>query len=469
MKNTAFVLAALMWMLLTVVIRAEDTVDLVVLHVNDTHGRLAPYDLNGKSVGGIGRLSALVKQVRKESSNNVLLLHAGDMFSRGNPEVIYSGGQVNVLAFEKMGFDAMTPGNGEFYFGIENLQRQIARVSTPFVHANVTYKHHNGSILPPYVIKEIQGVKVGILGLGLIRPWHQSSQMLILNDPVETAKKYVPELRPKVDFLIALTHIGAKNDSLLAAAVPELDLIVGGDSHTRLDKPSRIARTNGNGRVPMVQARHYFQFLGRVDVKLKKDRGKYQVLRVDGKLLPIDERIESDAQMVAFVAGFSKPLNEVICRTEREIPNSRDERSALGDLVGEAVLHQTGADMVILTRNANTHGFAAGDIRLRDIYRIRQYRAPVMFARLSLDQIKTVLARNYQTAGCAFERQDNIVQNLKIHAEPDSLGTYLVAIERQVAFRHFLKNPDSKVTFDDTGQRVDTALERYLRGLRMIR
>ena len=153
---------------------ASDTVDLVVLHINDTHGKLSPYNLGGHNIGGIGRLSTLVKQVRAENPGRVLLLHAGDIFSRGEPVVIYTVGYVNLLAFEKMGFDAITPGNGEFYFGIENLKRQTSRVSTPFVHANVTYKHHDGLIFPPYLIKEIQGVKVGILGLGLIRPWHQS-------------------------------------------------------------------------------------------------------------------------------------------------------------------------------------------------------------------------------------------------------------------------------------------------------
>jgi 5'-nucleotidase/UDP-sugar diphosphatase len=118
------------------------------------------------------------------------------------------------------------------------------------------------------VIQEIQGIRVGILGLGLIRSWHHSSQPLTLHDPVETAARYAAEIKPQVDLLIALTHIGAKNDSLVAAAVPELDLIVGGDSHTRLDKPSRILRSNGKGAVPIVQAKDYFKFLGRTDISV---------------------------------------------------------------------------------------------------------------------------------------------------------------------------------------------------------
>ena len=113
----------------------------------------------------------------------------------------------------------------------------------------------------------------------------------------------------------------------------------------------------------------------------------------------------------------------------------------------------------------------AGDIFLNDIYRLRQYRPPVMLTRLSRDQIQAVLeARMYLTAGCSFGWKDKTISNLKIGAKPDSAGTYLVAMERQVAFRHFLRDAAfDSVVFDFTGQRVDTALERYLRDVKIIR
>lgn len=455
---------------LTVFVWADDTVDLVVLHINDTHGRFSPYESEGREVGGIARFATLVKKIRYENPGKVLLLHAGDIFSRGEPPVIYSGGEANVRAFEKIGFDVITPGNGEFYFGIENLQRQAARVSIPFVHANVTYKKHDGAIFPPYVIKHIQGVKVGILGLGLIRTWHQSSQHLTLNDPIETAKKYVTELRPNVDFLIALTHIGAKNDSLLAVAVPELDLIVGGDSHTRLDTPSLIKRVHGEGNVPMVQARHYYQFLGRVDVRLQKTQTGFRVVQVDGKLIPIDSRLKADPDIEAHIQAYSKPLDEVIGHTNVALPNVRNEDSAMGDLVAKAVLKQTRADVAIIERNGNTHGLEAGQIALKEIYRLRQYRAPILLARLDMGQIRALLnARNYQTSGMTYLRDGKNISNLQISAQPDSSGKYLVAIEKQPAFRHFLRNTETDtVRFDFTGQRVDTAVERYLRDVKAV-
>ena len=97
-------------------------INLVILHVNDTHGRLQPYQHQGASFGGIARLSTLLKQTRRENPGRVLFLHAGDIFSRGDPTTVYYGGRANFHAYEKMGVDAITPGNGEFYMGIENLQ-----------------------------------------------------------------------------------------------------------------------------------------------------------------------------------------------------------------------------------------------------------------------------------------------------------------------------------------------------------
>ncbi len=172
------------------VIWAGNPIHLIVLHVNDTHGKLQPHNTNSQTdIGGIARLSSLVKQIRQENPKNVLFLHAGDIFSRGDPVTVYYGGYVNLLAYEKMGVDAITPGNGEFYLGIENLQRQAARVSTPFVHANVTYKHHGGSIFPPYLIKNVNGVRVGILGLGLIRTWHQFDAKVESDPEIEALLK----------------------------------------------------------------------------------------------------------------------------------------------------------------------------------------------------------------------------------------------------------------------------------------
>ena len=446
-----------------------EKIELVVLHVNDTHGKMQPYEAGDwGEVGGIARLSTLVKRTRRENPNRVLFLHAGDIFSRGDPVTIYYGGLINFRAFEMMGVDAITPGNGEFYMGIENLQNQAARVSTPFIHANAIYKNHGNSIFPPYTIKEVNGVKIGILGLGLVRTWHNSSQKLTLGDPIEIAKKYVPELRPQVDLLIALTHIQAKNDSLLAAAVPELDLIVGGDSHTRLDTPSRIPRANGKGSVPVVQARHYYQFMGRVDIELQRDGDKIQVNKVDGRLIPINAEITADPEIESFIKRHADPLEEIIAHSEVELKNIRDARSPLGDLVAKAVQTQTRADIAVIYGNQGEFDIKPGPITLADVNRIRWYHSRLVSARLTGAQIQQLLAaRFYNVAGCQFNKVDEQLTDLSVDGHPiDLAATYLVTTEQQVVFRSPVFE---SVQVDFTGKRVDTAFEAYLRRVGTIR
>ena len=449
-------------------VSAGAKINLVILHVNDTHGRLQPYQHQGASFGGIARLSTLLKQTRRENPGRVLFLHAGDIFSRGDPTTVYYGGRANFHAYEKMGVDAITPGNGEFYMGIENLQEQAARVSTPFIHANAIYKHHGGSLFPPYIIKEVNGVTIGILGLGLVRSWHNSSHHLRLADPIEVAKQYVPELRPQVDLLIALTHIQAKNDSLLAAAVPELDLIVGGDSHTRLDSPSRIFRANSEGSVPMVQARHYFQFVGRVDIELERDQDNVRVNRVDGRLIPIDAKIEADPEINKVIAQYTKPLEEIIAHSEIDLPNNRDAPSPLGDLVAKAVLAQTRADIAVVYGNQGEVDIQPGPITLGDINRIRWYHSRLVTVRLTGAQIQQWLAAGFfNVAGCQFTKIHDQITDLRIGGQPVDLAAhYLVATEQQATFRN---TTFESLHLDFTGLRVDTAVEAYLRRVAVVR
>ena len=192
-------------------------------------------------------------------------------------------------------------------------------------------------------------------------------------------------------------------------------------------------------------------------------------MKLDGKLLPIDIRIKSDPKIDEMIKKFDDPLQEVICRAERDLDDSASRQLGAGKLVVDAVRHQTRADLAIVGGNSDTTGIAAGGIRLSDVVRLRQYHTPLMTARMKTDQIRTLLERQfYLTSGCTFTRQDTAITNLRIGGEmPSSDGTYLVALTKQVAFRSRkdLKN----VSYDQTGQRVDTALEKYLRTVKVVR
>ena len=442
-------------------------VDLVILHVNDTHGNLRSFEQEGKQVGGMARLATLMREIREENDGRMLLLHGGDIFSRGDPSTVYYGGEVNFRGMNRIGYDVLTPGNGEFYFGVENLLKQAAVAKFSITHANVVFRKDERLLFKPYVIKKVAGVRVAILGLGVIREGHVSARPLILRKPVETAKQIVPGLRKKADVLIALTHIGVRQDSVLAREVPEIDIIVGGHSHTRLDTPSRIPRPDG-GEVVIAQARDLHRFLGRLDVRLEKDGKAYRVAEVKGRLLPVDEQIPEDAEIVKLLDTYAEPLNRTVFTSEVALENPKSGESPMGNLVAEALRAEAEAEVALLDRSAVRGGVQVGTQSLADVLKIHPWRNRVLKLSLTGAQIRQALTdRDLLAAGCRFRKVEQGITDLEIAGAPaDSTRSYAVAMgEFVLAITPSLR----EAPFEETGHRIDTMLEAYLREREVIR
>jgi 2',3'-cyclic-nucleotide 2'-phosphodiesterase (5'-nucleotidase family) len=445
-------------------------VDLVILHINDTHGRLLPFDAQDqKSIGGIARLATLIKKIRNENAGRVLVLHAGDILSRGDTLTVYYGGEVDLAAMNAMDYDAFTPGNGEFYFGIENLRQQTALVRFPTLLANVVYRKDEKMVFQPYIIKDVAGIKVAILGLGFIRQEHPSAWPLILQDPIVVAKKYVPLLRKQADIVIALTHIGLEQDKKLAAEVPQIDIIVGGHSHNQLDTPLRIPKPDGTGEVIVVQAGDYGRFLGRLDIRLQKnENSQYYITKVEGQLLPIDSRIKEDIEINKLLKRYSEPLEEVLCTSEVTLTNPDSGDNPMGNLVVEALRSETNADVALLDRSAVQSGIGPGDITVADVFRIHPWRNRVLKLTLTGAQLQQILTKHdIFTVGCSFQKVEGEIKNLNIGKSPaDSKKPYeVVAGEYLVGLVPDLR----EIPFDETGYRVDTILQNYLRRIDVIK
>lgn len=204
-------------------------------------------------------------------------------------------------------YDIITLGNNEFK-GAEGLDGQrvmrdrIRQAKFPIVCANVIEENSGKSLVPLYAILNINGIRVGIFGLtapsGADYP--QSEGLRIL-DPLETAKKILPEIQQRADVIVALTHIGYPLDLKLAEEFPEIDVIVGGDSHTWLTKPilvplSETLHPFWVGGPVIVQDGEWGKCLGRLDLYLRLEGNhNYQVMSYKGGLLPIDASIPEDS------------------------------------------------------------------------------------------------------------------------------------------------------------------------------
>jgi 5'-nucleotidase len=227
---------------------------LTILHTNDFHNHLT----DGQA--------AFIRQRRVAEGPNSLLLDAGDAISAGNVGVRL-GGEPILSVMHEAGYDAMTLGNREFHVADSLLRHKISSAQFPVLCANIRYQTDMDENLPvvPYLVKSLSnGLRVTVIGLTVPMVTSRMAARFIssylFDDPVESAILWVSKLRADTDVLIALTHIGYKEDQRLAKACPDFDLIVGGHSHVVLDQAQVV------GTVPIVQAGWFGHYLGQVDL-----------------------------------------------------------------------------------------------------------------------------------------------------------------------------------------------------------
>ena len=236
---------------------------LVILHLNDTHSHFEPLRSGAEAgQGGVIERAAYIDSVRAaEGEENVLLLHAGD-FSQGSSYFTQLGGDLEIATINAMRYDVVTLGNHEFDNGIEELARRLSVVDCPVVCANYDFSPFEaGKYIKPYAIVEKAGRKIGVFGLltDILKVVDRSiSDRLPKFDDVETAQKWADYLKNEehCDLVIALTHIGwvtsdGLSDPELVASTRGLDLVVGGHSHTFLDKMEYGVDLDGRS-VPIV-------------------------------------------------------------------------------------------------------------------------------------------------------------------------------------------------------------------------
>lgn len=253
---------------------------LVILHTNDTHSRIDPFaDGRNAGLGGVARRAALIKRIR-QTNPNVLLLDSGDIF-QGTPYFNFFKGELEFKAMSAMRYDVATLGNHDFDNGVDGLVAMLPHADFQFVSSNYeitepTLKDH----VQPYTVRRVGNLKVGIFGLGIdfaglvLADLHKG---VAYTDPILAAKRSVETLRNEgCHLIICLSHMGYRyrgdrpSDSALAQEVPEIDLILGGHTHTFLDEPD--AYTHPQAGTTLVNQVGFAGIrLGRIDVTFTPD------------------------------------------------------------------------------------------------------------------------------------------------------------------------------------------------------
>lgn len=263
----------------------SDIKKITILHTNDVHSHIDPFPADhpkNPNLGGAARRAAIIEGIRKEEKN-VLLLDAGDIF-QGTPYFNYYGGELEFKLMSMMQYDLATMGNHDFDNGIDGFYAQLPHAKFDFVSANYDFKNTIlNDIVKPYKIINKDGIKIGIFGLGVQLDGLVDKKLYketVYNNPIEVAQDMTQILKEekKCDLVICLSHLGFKykdepekpSDILLAQKTKNIDLIIGGHTHTFLDKP--VIEKNSEGKDVLINQVGCFGLnLGRIDFYLSNN------------------------------------------------------------------------------------------------------------------------------------------------------------------------------------------------------
>src|SRR6185503_9611686 len=374
---------------------APDRVQITILGTTDLHGNILPVDYytNKSDNRGLAKVATLIKRVRNEHPN-VLLIDSGDTI-QGSPLVSFHGRKNNqppdpmMLAMSSLNYDAMTVGNHEYNFGLKVLEKARKEANFPWLSANTYDKSTQKPHYKPYLVKEVAGVKIGILGLTTpgIPYWDNPPNYagLEFHEPLAEARKWVPILRnqEKVDVVVIAMHMGLSEDLRtgevspgqipheneaisIAKEVPGVDVIFMG--HTHRDVPSMYI----NG-VLLTQANHWGRHLARADVYLQKTGTNWRVYAKSARTIPADDRVEPDPEVVKIAEPYDREtegwLSKVVGESSEEL-TARDARfrdTAILDLIQKVQLEAGKADVSMVASFNQEARIEKGQVSVRDI------------------------------------------------------------------------------------------------------
>lgn len=358
----------------------SDTTKIIILSTNDMHAR----------IDNFSKLSYLADSLRLKYAN-VFLVSAGDNFT-GNPVVDQypEKGYPMIDLMNKLHYDVSALGNHEFDLGQENLNKRMAQASFPFISCNVDASGATLKQPKPYIILQTDnGIKLAILSAiqlgenGLPDSHPDNLKGLRFEESIAKAITY-KNLRQQCNIFIALTHLGIEKDTILARQMSELDMIIGGHSHTLMEKPLFV-----NG-VMITQTGSGLKYTGKIIVLVYKSKvvGRSYELIDLGKISGKDNVV----QKIIDAYNDNPVLNQVIAIAKETITGE----DALGSLMTDAITDRLGLDIAFQNNGGiRSPELISGNILLKDIYKLDPFGNKVIKFRMTVTEIKSLIALSY--------------------------------------------------------------------------
>ena len=398
---------------------APDRVQITILGTTDLHGNINPIDYytNKPDNRGLAKVATLIKRIRREHPN-VLLVDSGDTI-QGSPLESFHSQKNNqppdpmMLVMNSLDYDALAVGNHEYNFGLKVLEKARNEAKFPWLSANTYDKATGKPHYKPYIVKEVGGVRVGILGFTTpgVPHWDNppNYEGLEFREPVAEARKWVPILRAqeRADVVVVAMHMGLgedlrtgemspgqiphENEAIsIAKEVPGIDVIFMG--HTHRDVPS--VYING---VLLTQANHWGRHLARADLYLQKGSTGWRVYAKSARTLPTDERVEPDPEVVKMAEPYDRQtqewLSKVIGQSAEELTalEARFRDTAILDLIQKVQLESGKADVSMVASFNSQARIEKGSVSVRDIAGLYVYENTLVVLEVTGQQLKDAL------------------------------------------------------------------------------
>ncbi len=417
--------------------------DLTILHSNDIHGRIDAIDYykDQKTLGGWARRIGLIKEIKKNTPNT-LVLDAGDIY-QGSIYYQLFDGMPEMSFLTEAGYDAVCVGNHELDKGLACFENLLKMTDVPFLSANIEFNNNfflNGKV-KSYIIKDFEGYRVAVIGMTTpeLKSLTVASDDINQPDYDKTLQFLVDYLRKEADLVVLLSHSGVDKDIETVKKIKGIDVIVGGHSHTFMEKAYQI---NQNGRKTIVvQAGEFGIKLGRLDV----DFDKNGINHYNYKLLPLDETVPKDKKVLKKTAELNQDVDKI--KTEKlgitTVP--LDCQRALmgknltnaGELVCTAIKKNIPDVDAVLINSGTIRGnkiISKGKLTKMDILEMLPFANKLVIADIKGKDLKSILetsARYAPKSSEAFLQTKGISYTIALKGEPQILSEDLEKVTKE--------------------------------------
>ncbi|HLL73082.1 MAG TPA: bifunctional UDP-sugar hydrolase/5'-nucleotidase, partial [Pyrinomonadaceae bacterium] len=394
---------------------------ITILSTTDLHGNILPFDYytNKPDARGLAKVATLVKAARKENATGTLLLDSGDTV-QGTPLEYFHNKKNNqppdpmMLVMNALRFDALAVGNHEYNFGLNVLEKARREASFPWLSANTYKTGTQETYHRPYLVKELNGVRVGVIGLTTpgVPFWENKENFagLEFREPVAEARKWVTILRERerVDLVVVAMHMGLEEDLRtgetspgqvtnenvavrLAREVPGIDLIVMG--HTHREVPSLTINN-----VLLTQANFWGRHLARADIYLEREEGgRWRVSAKSARTIAVNEQTETDAEVARLVEPYDRETQQWLARvigesaSELTAEDARFRDTAILDLIQRVQLDAGKADVSMVASFNPQARLPRGAVTVRDIAGLYIYENTLVVLEVTGQVLKDAL------------------------------------------------------------------------------